>query len=267
MKTRTAISGFVAALVVLSGGWFAGASAVNSGLINWLQFRSSDVPMCGVVKAGMTDSVNYTATEYAYNRSGSSCTSLRPRAAGYIRVHLYGYRNGVEIHHSYADNGSNTSSAYKSYQYPGVREGCFEAGASGREYDSDIGGLVDGGIYGSGQLCWIATRQAPEESSANPSEALPSEQFQIPTGVTADGRTFGSGADALHGGKQYDLVAVEGDSGIVGFADRKAADALLDQVPPSQTAELQRDLEAGNLKVDVYEQDGVTVVDTLTLAP
>lgn len=159
MNHRVSIGGVLVGFIVLAGGWLAGASAVESGYIKWLDFRSNDVPMCAVHRAALSNDQLFTATERAYDRSGTTCTTLHGRPAGYVRVHLYGYlAGGAQFRHTYSDNASGSSTAYDSYQRPSpaAGSGCFSAGASGRQYDSDIGGYQNPGYtILSGELCWI----------------------------------------------------------------------------------------------------------------
>lgn len=85
-----------------------------------------------------------------------------------------------------------------------------------------------------------------------------SARFKVPTGVTEDGRTYGAvppfGSDNMIEEKDFpDLVAVQGDHGIQGFAERKA---------------MSKEPAAGqSVVVPVYAEDGVTKVDTYTIGP
>lgn len=94
---------------------------------------------------------------------------------------------------------------------------------------------------------------------------LPSTKFKVPVGKTADGRTFGSGLDRFYGKAPYDLISVTSDNGKLGFVDRKIFETVGDNVPPDQAAEFRKKVDAGEVKLPVFDTDGKTQIDTFTM--
>lgn len=128
-----------------------------------------------------------------------------------------------------------------------------------------LGAFALAAITGGATAAFAAESPSSDEPVATQPKEFRAKQLDVPKGVTADGRTYGSGANELRGDKRFDLVSVVGDHGKLGYADRAKMDALIDDVPPSKSDELRQDLAAGRLKVDVYAEDGVTKIDTFTL--
>lgn len=96
---------------------------------------------------------------------------------------------------------------------------------------------------------------------------LPSKKFSVPHGTTADGRSYGSMLDQSHGVKPYDLIWVESDNGKFGFIDRVEADSIIDDVAPEDAPALKAKVDAGEVKLPVFDRDGVTQIDTFTIGP
>lgn len=154
---RTTVAGILTLAIIIAGGWFAGSYATSSGFINWIQFRSSNVPLCGEHRADVSSLGGgggaWSAKERALNRSGTTCGSSHGRPASRVRVHIYLYGvNGSPVLHDYADNSEGGYEAYLRFEGPVGT--CWSTVASGREYDSDIGGYrtPSSDAY-SGQIC------------------------------------------------------------------------------------------------------------------
>jgi len=109
-------------------------------------------------------------------------------------------------------------------------------------------------IVAGGGAAFASSQMAEEPETYQEQSA----RFKVDTGVTADGRTYGAvppfGSDNMIEEKDFpDLVAVQGDHGIQGFAERKA---------------MNKEPEAGqSIVVPVYAKDGVTKIDTYTISP
>jgi hypothetical protein len=115
----------------------------------------------------------------------------------------------------------------------------------------------------------VAANAANQPSATNYTPAgkgeLPSTKFKVPVGKTADGRTYGSGLDKFYGRAAYDLISVTSDSGKLGFVDRKAFETIGDDVPPDEAAAFRRKVDAGEVKLPVFDTDGKTQIDTFTI--
>jgi hypothetical protein len=115
------------------------------------------VPLCAQHRADVSATSSTTgawsATERALDRSGSTCGGSHGRPASRVRIHIYLYGvNGSPVVHDYADN---TEGDYKAHiGFGGYTGNCWSTVASGREYDSDIGGYItpSSDAY-SGELC------------------------------------------------------------------------------------------------------------------
>lgn len=100
------------------------------------------------------------------------------------------------------------------------------------------------------------------------SPKLPSEQDGMPTGITADGRTYGSELDAQYGAPLPDLIGVIGDTGVKGYIDQKAEAKVWDEIDrlgPGEVSGTSRAVLGGEIKLPVYDTDGSTVIDHYTL--
>ena len=85
--------------------------------------------------------------------------------------------------------------------------------------------------------------------------------------VNENGETFGTGADAKYPEDEPDLVAALGDNGIEGYVRKTELDGETPSTP-EEAIRLQEERKAkGNPPriINVYESDGVTVIDTFTI--
>lgn len=101
-------------------------------------------------------------------------------------------------------------------------------------------------------------------NAADDKADVPSAKFDIPTGVTKDGRTYGSELDSLHGKPAPDLVAVVGDHGKLGYVDAKSLATIGDSDSDAARAKSNALKADGKLSLPVYATDGVTQIDTFT---
>ncbi len=88
--------------------------------------------------------------------------------------------------------------------------------------------------------------------------------------VNENGETFGTGADAMYPEDEPDLIAAVGDNGIEGYVRKtELDDDEMDKAQtPEEVARIQEERDAKgnpNRIINVYESDGVTVIDTFTI--
>lgn len=84
--------------------------------------------------------------------------------------------------------------------------------------------------------------------------------------INTDGKTFGSGFDAMYIEDMHDLFSVVGDNGKIGFV---YTDEFLGDSPssPEEAVKIQESIDNGTYSpkvFNVYESDGKTVIDTFT---
>ena len=84
--------------------------------------------------------------------------------------------------------------------------------------------------------------------------------------VNESGQTFGIIANAMR--EDYpDLIAVYGDSGIMGYVYQTDWDGEMPSCPEEAVRMMEERERNGNPPrvIDVYESDGITVIDTFTV--
>ena len=134
-------------------------------------------------------------------------------------------------------------------------------------------GVNMSGESGLGFLCAVFSR--PLDLAQGSVSLAFSEQEPWPdwgeTGVNEDGLSYGQASDMLYGDQQYDLVFIPGDSGNAGYAyvsdligtEYLEKKDMLHMQP--EDAEPVPDENAETVTVNVYRNDGKTLIDTVTL--
>ncbi|UUW89228.1 hypothetical protein ABFU82_10870 [Nocardioides sp. WV_118_6] len=124
---------------------------------------------------------------------------------------------------------------------------------------------------------WSATRdRTPERATAESPSSAQVKSPETATGyrgeialrdfpVNSRGLTYGSDAAVADGEKGPDLVAVVGDHNVAGFSYAKDLDdTSVVTTPEEAVAHTRRLATEGPASIDVYDVEGLTVVDTFT---
>ena len=85
--------------------------------------------------------------------------------------------------------------------------------------------------------------------------------------VNENGETFGSASDVIYVEDEPDLMAALGDNGKEGYIRKSEADGGVSECStPEETVRKIEELTANGPRViNLYESDGVTVIDTFTM--
>ncbi|MCM1133413.1 MAG: hypothetical protein NC340_08075 [Ruminococcus flavefaciens] len=84
-------------------------------------------------------------------------------------------------------------------------------------------------------------------------------------GINANGETFGNCLDVMYVEDEPDLMAAIGDNGTEGYIRRTEADGEMPANPEEAVRMMQERATAPPRVINVYESDGVTIIDTFTI--
>lgn len=85
--------------------------------------------------------------------------------------------------------------------------------------------------------------------------------------VNENGETYGTAGDLIYYEDEPDLIAVVGNNGIEGYVRKTELEADTPSCPEEAVKMMEERKRNGNQPrvIDVYESDGVTVIDTFTI--